>query len=231
MDKMRARTEFENSIVELNYLIDSAREDNEHDKVYYKSIVLLLCAKLERFVKDSTKEYIKELLNLGLPCEKIPDSFLKEIIKNEVEKINKISVEKYMSDESHKTGAKVFSALWNKKYILKSLDDVDFVVSISNNGTTAFADTYKKIGFPEIIKSLRDYTHKTEVEGVETSTIYSISEKINKVIWLRHNIIHDDATPPITISDILIYMDVFKDFVKQIDEALCGEIGKLKEVA
>ena len=98
----------------------------------------------------------------------------------------------------------------------------DFVVSISNNGTTAFEDTYKKIGFPDIIKNLLDYQQEDEDSGlvITTSTKHPISNTINKVVKIRHEIIHDDATPSITKNDVDLYVEIFKEFVKQVDAEL-----------
>lgn len=221
---MRAKIDFDESISEVSYLNNVAQQTPTNDKIYFKVIILLLCAKLEKYVKDSTNEYINSLLSLNLTKEQLPQTFIKEIIKNEVQKINSITAEKYIENERCKERSKVFSLIWDSKYILKNLEKDDLIVSISNNGTTAFKDIYKKIGFPDIIDNLLDYQKETDIGGFATSTAYSITEKINKVIQLRHAIIHDDATPGITKSDINLYVEIFKNFVEQIDIVLTQEL-------
>ena len=215
---MQAKIDFDESINEVTYLNTISESDAKNDKIYFKVIILLLCAKLEKFVKDSTNEYIDLLLEKNLTKDKLPEKFVIEILKNELSKIQKDSVEHYIHNERSRERSKIFSLIWDDKYCLDSLQKKDFVVSISNNGTTAFEDTYKKIGFPDIIKNLSDYQQEDDISGlITTSTNYSIPDTINKVINIRHKIIHDDATPPITKNDVNLYVEIFKEFVNQIN--------------
>ena len=187
---MQAKIDFDESINEVTYLNTISESDAKNDKIYFKVIILLLCAKLEKFVKDSTNEYIDLLLEKNLTKDKLPEKFVIEILKNELSKIQKDSVEHYIHNERSRERSKIFSLIWDDKYCLDSLQKKDFVVSISNNGTTAFEDTYKKIGFPDIIKNLSDYQQEDDISGlITTSTNYSIPDTINKVINIRHKII------------------------------------------
>ena len=223
---MQSKIDFNKSIGEVVYLNLAAQKDSKNDKIYFKVIILLLCAKLEKFVKDSTNEYISSLLSLNLTKEQLPPTFVKEVIKNEVQTINEKTVERYIENERYQERSKVFSLIWDSKYHLKNLEKDDFVISISNNGTTEFKDTYKKIGFPDIINNLSDYQQETNISGLVTTIAYSVAEKINKVINLRHEIIHNDATPNITKTDIDLYVEVFKNFVEQIDEVLTQKLNE-----
>ena len=221
---MQSKKDFDESINEVVYLNNIAQKDADNDKIFFKVIILLLCAKLEKFVKDSTNEYISLLLSMNLTKEALPPLFVNEVIKNEIQIISEKTVERYIVNERDKERSKVFSLIWDPKFILKNLEKEDFVVSISNNGTTVFKDTYKKIGFPDIISNLSDYKQETDIGGLSTFTAYSVTENINKVIKLRHEIIHDDATPSITKNDIDLYVAIFKNFVEQIDYVLTQKI-------
>lgn len=225
---MQAKLDFDKSINEVIYLNTLSESDDKNDKIYFKVIILLLCAKLEKFVKDSTNEYIDALLKKRLSKDKLPEKLVVEIIKNELSKIQNDSVERYMHNEISKKRSKVLSLIWDNEYYLEVLQKNDFVVSISNNGTTAFEDTYKKIGLPDIIKNLSDYQQEDAVsDSITTSTKYPISGTINKVINMRHKIIHDDATPAITKYEVDLYVEIFKEFVKQINDELEKEVSKL----
>ncbi len=225
---MQAKIDFDESINEVTYLNTVSQSDASNDKIYFKVIILLLCAKLEKFVKDSTNEYINLLLELDLTKDKLPEKFIIEIIKNEVSKIETMSVEKYVKNDRCVERSKIFSLIWDAKYKLRELQKKDFIVSISNNGTTAFEDTYKKIGFPNLIKCLEDYQQETNVAGLITYTAYSIPDYINKVIAIRHGIIHEDATPIITRNDINLFVEIIKDFAKQVDCILSKQINNLR---
>ena len=226
---MRARDKFGESIAEIVYLNEKAKDDSTNDKIYFKSIVLLLCAKLEQYVKDSTKEYIDALLEAELTKSTFPEKFIVEIINNELSKIQERGVETYIKNDRCKERARIFSLIWDESYKIIGLPKEEFAVSISNNGTTAFTDTYKKIRLPDIIKNLKDYSKNTETMGVSTTITRSVPDTINKLICMRNNIIHDDATPPITSNEILLYIEIGEDFVKQIDDILVSELQTVIE--
>ena len=176
------------------------------------------------------QEYVQELLKLNLTKNDIPQELFVEIIKNEVNTINKVKIENYLTKETYKERSRVLSLIWDDKKILKSLKCAEFSISISNNGTNEFERVYKKIGFPNIINELEDYVLNDDVlDSICSLTSYSIKEKINSIIHMRNNIIHDDATPQITPSDIKLFIDVVKSFVDQIDSKLGKTIESLKK--
>lgn len=226
---MDSKEKFYTSIQEITFL-NQKIGNNSGDKALFKSIVLLLSAKLEKYVKDSAQEYVQKLLKLNLTKNDIPWELFVEIIKNEVNTINKVKIENYLTKETYKERSRVLSLIWDDKKILKSLKCAEFSISISNNGTNEFERVYKKIGFPNIINELEDYVLNDDVlDSICSLTSYSIKEKINSIIHMRNNIIHDDATPQITPSDIKLYIEVVKSFVDQIDSKLGNTIESLKK--
>ena len=171
---MQAKIDFDTNINEVVYLNNISRQDSKNDKIYFKVIILLLSAKLEKYVKDSTKEYINTILKFHLTKDKLPQKFVKEIIKNELKFIEDKSIEKYLNNDNCKKRAQIFSLIWDARYKLHDLGQDDFVISISNNGTNAFKETYKKIGFDNMIEQLSDYTEESDVSDLETTTKHSI---------------------------------------------------------
>lgn len=224
---MQAKEDFEKSIYEVSYLNGIAAKEKDKDYVYYKVIILLLSAKLEKYVKDSANEYIKYILDLELTKEKLPRKLLIEIIQNEIDKVQSIKLEKYISNQQYIERAKVLSLIWDAHYKLRKLDENEFAISISNNGTTAFNDVYKKIGFPDLISNMEDFSQETSIGGFVTQTAYSISDTINKVINLRNQIIHTDATPSITENEIGLYIVIIHEFVMKVDAILSSSIVEL----
>ena len=221
---MQSKINFDDSIQEVTYLNKVALEDANHDKIYFKVIILLLCAKLERYVKDSTKEYIDELLELNLTREALPEKFVLQILKNELQKINDVTLEKYLLNDKYRARSGVLSLIWDPKYVLKDIAKEEFAISISNNGTNAFEDMYSKIGFQNIIKEIKDYVQNDDV----TTISISVKDQINRIIRIRHEIIHDDATPNLSPKDIDLFIEVSKCFVEQIDAVLSSNITEIK---
>ncbi len=225
---MKAKDDFNQSILEVNMLNNVAKEETNNrtnkERTYYKAIVLLLCAKLEKYVKDSSREYCTELLNRNLKAENWPESFVIEILKNEIDIINKSGIQNYKNNSNNLKKSKVLELFWNDKFIIQELRD-DFAISISNNGTTAISDIYKKIGFPNIVEHSETYEIETFDEfGVKFKRSIPILDTINRVIHMRHNIIHDDATPQLTESEIDDFILVFKAYVDIIDKKMMNNL-------
>lgn len=118
---MQSKINFDDSIQEVTYLNKVALEDADHDKTYFKVIILLLCAKLERYVKDSAKEYIDTLLELNLTRDTLPEKFVLQILKNELQKIDDVTLEKYYSNDKYRARSSVLSLIWDPKFVLKIL--------------------------------------------------------------------------------------------------------------
>lgn len=213
---MKAKETFNSSIEEISILNNMVNGNTTNDNVLFKSIILLLCAKLEKFVKDSCKEYIENIIKLKPTKSLLSETFIKEIILNEIKFISDKTIENYLTKSHYAERSKVFSLIWDTKYKLENLNREEFEISITKNGTNEFSHVYKKIGFPNIIEELEDFTFS----DMYSTTSYSIKDKINGVISMRHNIIHDDANPQITPSDIKLNIAIFKSFVDQIDENL-----------
>lgn len=108
--------------------------------------------------------------------------------------------------------------------MLKNIAKEEFAISISNNGTTVFEDIYSKIGFPNVIKEIKDYVQNDDV----TTISISVKDQINRIIRIRHEIIHDDATPNLSPKDIELFIEVSKCFVEQIDDVLSYNLTEIK---
>lgn len=225
---MIAKDKFFETIEEVSYLNDLSKKEHSSSKdiIFYKVIILLLCAKIETFVKGSSNEYIDLLISKKLSVSQIPESLKIEIINNEINKINNDGINKYIMTVNNHKRAELLSMIWNPNYKLEKLFD-SFSLSISNNGTNAFEDCYKKIGFPKIITDMISYERVDSIGEIETITSHSIKDTINSIISMRHNIIHDDATPTITESDIDLFIAICKDFVIKIDNFLISNLNSL----
>ena len=66
-----SKDKFAKSIKEVEYLNSICKKETKYDYIFFKAIILLLSAKLEKFVKDSTKEYINELISYNVTNKNI----------------------------------------------------------------------------------------------------------------------------------------------------------------
>ena len=228
---MQATNDFNKSIKELNYLTDLSKNIdlenvNDSNTVVKKAIVLLLCAKLERFVKDITNEYIHKILDKKLKSNNVPLGLKKEIYKMEINLIN-TDFDNYFRTNKNKKYLRNFSLFWDDNYIINELRD-DFSISISNNGTTEFRKIFKRIGFKDMLDDIPDFTTSEEdVCGVSTIQSFPIINRIDSMISKRHKIIHDDENPNLTNSEIDIYINVVKMFTENVDKKFEESLEKL----
>lgn len=103
---MQAKNLFDEKISKIE-LLNNASRDASEERTYFKVIVLLLCAKLEKYVKDSANEYVQEIVNLKAKKKIIPEKLVLEILKNEILRINDIKIENYYGKEKYKKKQKI----------------------------------------------------------------------------------------------------------------------------
>lgn len=75
-----------------------------------------------------------------------------------------------------------------------------------------------------MIKEIKDYVQNDDV----TTISISVKDQINRIIRIRHEIIHDDATPNLSPKDIELFIEVSKCFVEQIDDVLSYNLTEIK---
>lgn len=221
---MKAKYDFKSSITEIQNLT-SKIDGSKNDNTLFKSIVLLLCAKLEKYVKDSVFEYVKNLSDLKLKAKYFPQAFLDCVIQNEIDFAYDKKAARYI--EKHSKRAKTFCAVFDKETILDNINAEELVISISNNNSIRIQNIYSKIGFEDLTGTIKDYKQENSYGGAETITSFPILDTINKVISIRHEIIHEDATPPLTTSVVQLYTEIFIEFVNQIDNLLAASINTI----
>jgi hypothetical protein len=229
---MRAKDEFFSRLHDINVLNEAAAKDSANSLVYFKSILLLLAAKLEKYVEDSAKEYVDEVLNLSLPAKMLDEPFVESFIALVSPRLTDIKLAKTKSNSRFRDQLKILSSLWDENFVFKKANivDLDFTSKISRSGSDAIQTCYAKIGLPKITENLTDYRDLSEkISSVDTAVCYDIIDQLNSAIRLRHEIIHNDAEiSSITGNDVDRYIAIYRDFVSQIDERLQKNLDNLK---
>jgi len=224
---MISKTVFEKSIQEIELINNNVSDDNKNCLTYYKVIILFLCTKLEKYVVDSAKEYIIGIKNKGIKSKLLPNGLKELILQNELDKIQKVGIHKYSIGNEYKNGAVNFSLIWDDSFVISYLDEDDFYIELSKHGTNTINDMYKKIGFDALVEKVPNYEIIDIVAGVSTIVSNSVENILNKIVGMRNNIIHQDATPSITKQDIELFIQVSKHFVVWIDKYLDKELAKI----
>lgn len=76
---------------------------------------------------------------------------------------------------------------------------------------------------------MEDFKTEEGIFGmVSTLTSYSIPNTINKIVRMRNEIIHEDATPSITENDVDLFINISKDFISKVDHVLAASMDNIK---
>lgn len=232
---MKSKDDFLNSLNEVVELNDMAELDEikSFNNVYnnstiYKSIILLLVAKMEKYVKDSAADYFDEIIKKNVKAQELPQKFKNELVMRLASQIENNHINN-CNKEEYKKNIKNISIAWDDNVTISNID-VDNKLPMSSHGTTEIENIYKKLGFDNILSTIPDIEILSPL-GV-TKTLVSVKDKINSLIGLRHNIIHSDATPSITKEDVNLFINVITNFVNfidlKLDESL-KNIGAVKK--
>ena len=155
----------------------------------------------------------------------IPIKLIKEIINNELTKIEDISLNEYINPEkTNRMRAKIFSLIWDETYQLTEINSDELTISVSRNGSNGIKEVYSKIGLPNIISEIPDYCQLNELTQINIPIV----NKIDSIIHIRNNIIHEDATPMITYQDIELDIKIIKYFVSKINRKLNNSLKHIK---
>ena len=221
---MESKDRFLESIKEVETINNNIDDKKEDSITYFKAIILFLCTKLEKYTTDSAKEYIIEIKNKRIVSSKIPTELKRCIVQNEIDKINKYGLYHFFEKEEYKKHAENISLMWDDNYVLSSINEDEFYIELSSHGTNVINDLYKKIGFDSLISEVDNYDVEMAIAGVTSVMSYTVSNEINRIVGMRNNIIHEDATPNVTKQDIDLFISISKHFVLWIDNFLSEKV-------
>lgn len=202
IDSFEATTDFTDAIVEIEMLIDYAKENtNTFSKyaLFNKSSIILLCTKFETFLENFLQEYA--YINLKTFDNKTLDTHIYEhILKNQIELLkldftNKENRDIHLENVINLCGSHTFQDIQN------------FNINSKFN--------YGKHGQKEIEKLLREFGLNTELSTEIKSRFFNNFNALNAI---RNNIIHEDATPSLTHQDVEFHLNEIKTFIFELND-------------
>lgn len=200
MSNFDAYNEFITALEEIDILIKSAEESEENIlkyKIYNKASIVLLCGKLEAFLESFIEEYFY-IITSNYTNNQYNDDIkyhLTEVLLKEVE--NKPNQEK-------------------KFLLFKQLARLHGETDVKCSELRPDCKfNYGKHGEGEVKKLLKKAGLSSICEIEDTKIFFT---KFNSLNNLRNNILHQDATPTLTLSDVKEHKKVIEDFVNNLCE-------------
>jgi hypothetical protein len=194
--------------------------------IFNKACLLFLVAKLEVFLEEVVSEYTFRIEQLKLPSERFPD-------------IIKLHCSKYLIDDQFLTALdnlktssierlKEISLLWNSGHQINSIK-IDNSFDYGKHGQNAIRKLFSRIGIEDIFEICPIYEiEETISDEPETAQMIDIVADINSMTGIRNNILHTDANPNLTHSQIFEYKKHLVLFADKLVQVLEDSLGALE---
>jgi hypothetical protein len=202
MANLNATDDFYNAIKEVQLLLKYAARNQRNVpkyRTFNKAATVLLCAKFESFIENFLDEYAFELIrkttNKTL-CEELLEHIIDDIIEHlETAKSDKTKRRKYIDKIAYICSANENTDLETYR------EHINSKLKIGKHGQNEIQRLLKKFGFNSIL---------------ESSSMYAFFQQFNSLNSIRNNIVHEDATPSLTHTDVQNYLSIIDVFVKEI---------------
>jgi hypothetical protein len=220
--------QFAKDIAEVEVLINDAKV-NEGDNIKYltynKSAILLLSAKFETLVENMIEEYVDNINTLGICADKLP-VYLK--INHST---HALSLAKETLGHEHKRAEQILllselGELWGSETVYDKLQ-LSNKFNYGKHGESELIKLFKNIGIDNIFNDVIIYNE--EEEYLDGRNQIDIKGKFNQLTNLRHNIIHQDASPSLTHVQIEQLKQIIYKFAYKIYDKMLESLAEIKE--
>ncbi len=210
MDKFDATADFENTMVEVQILIDYAKKNTKNIlrySTFNKSAIVLLCSKFESFLENFFEEYAFHHADISDGI-RIDNQMLEHYTNVIIDELTKITLK-----EKRKPLIEKIVMLHNNV----ACDLTEYQINAKFN--------YGKHGEKQVKKLMLSFGFE---EFIQQANVVFYTQ-FNYMNHIRNNIIHGDATPGLTHQDVLSYKDLLVDFAIDLDKAGNKKLQKFKE--
>jgi hypothetical protein len=102
--------------------------------------------------------------------------------------------------------------------------DIDCKFAYGKHGENEFRKLFNQLGINDVFQEINVFV-PDETLGTDTKTQIDFRGIFNSVIGMRNNILHQDATPSLTHSDIRKYKTIFQIFAEQLTITLDSQLS------
>jgi len=200
MDKFDATTDFEETMDEVQILIDYAKRNTKNIARYStfnKSAIVLLCSKFESFLENFFEEFAFHHAEISDGI-RIDNQMLEHYTNVIIDELTKITLK-----EKRKPLIEKMIMLHNNE----PCDLTEYQINAKFN--------YGKHGQKEIQRLILSFGFEEFIQQVNPIFF----NQFNSMNHIRNNIIHGDATPSLTHQDVSSYKNLLVNFATDLDQA------------
>ncbi|UMB75362.1 MAE_28990/MAE_18760 family HEPN-like nuclease [Dickeya fangzhongdai] len=215
-----AYQDFEDGIKDVKFLLDLSKEHSGAEdkyKIILKSAILSLATTFECFIEDVCSDFLFHFSNLRPVRKCLPDGMVYHML-------GKVFCdESFISSVKHKKKScltkldEILPVLLKEKPIRKINIEPKF--SYGKHGANEVKNLFSKIGVDDIFNECRLTTQSDSMLDSDDNEL-DLKGKIDSFTAIRNNIIHQNASPLLTIDEIQMYIDLFVRFSCEIIKCL-----------
>ena len=217
--------EFIAALVEVDLLVSVAEAHQKTPQAYAtfnKACLLFLVAKFEVFLEEAVAEYTFRLEQLRLPASNLPEVIKLHCARHLIDEHFLAALESLKPSAVDRL--KQLASLWDSDHQLDSIA-IDNTFDYGKHGQGAIVKLFSRIGFEDIFEACPICETEESLTGdSEAPRPVDIVADINSVTGIRNNILHNDATPNLTHSQISEYKQHLVLFAEKLvgvlDESL-----------
>lgn len=223
--------DFMTTLEEVSVLLLAAEACTEEEvkyAAYNKSALLLLSGKFENFIEVLAEQYLYIVNGLKLRSSLIPKAMRIHHTLSMLDEIMDFrNAGKY--DEIIKRFPNL-NSLWVADVEFGDLR-IECKFNYGKHGESELKQLFAPFGIDDIFSEVEVFIHDENASDGFSPKKIDFKGVFNSVMWMRNNILHQNASPSLTHRSIGEYKIVFESFSKTLIDSLDNKLNELIKVA
>lgn len=225
--------EFARTLAEVDILLHESdvyatgmpAADEDKVAVMNKSAVLLLTGKFEAFLESAAEDFLFAINSLDAHSRILPERLL---IEHSVRAIE--SVERKLNNGDLSGIRTVFESLGRQWMQIDTCSDLEIPVTFNygRHGETQIVQLFKRLGIDDVFDDVKVTDDSENAYEGAGAAIVDVKGIVNSLTGLRNNILHQDATPNLTVASLRKQSAILQRFATALIDALQKVIDRIE---
>ncbi len=203
--------DFKATLEEVDILLDAANACTSDEEIKYatfnKSALLLLTGKFENFAETIAEQYVFIINSLELCPNQIPEVLRVKHTRKSIKGIES------KQDNDMVAIIQNLGTLWATDEKFGGLS-IDCTFSYGKHGEKELKKLFANIGIENIFDEVKIY--HPEKSLLSDENLVDFQGIFNSITHMRNNILHQNATPDLTMSTVRDYRTYFEAFADEL---------------
>lgn len=224
-------SDFTSTLKEVSVLLIAAETCVEEEikyATYNKSALLLLSGKFENFIEVLAEQYLYIVNSLKLRSSLIPKAMR---IHHTLGMLDEIM--DYRNAGKYDEIIKRFPNLSSLWVVDVEFDELRFECKFNygKHGESELKQLFSPLGIDDVFSQIDVFIFDENTPDGSSLKKIDFKGVFNSVMWMRNNILHQNASPSLTHISVGEYKIVFENFSKALTDSLDKKLTELMETA